>query len=310
MSGYYMMRLGIQGSHVDQCIKDSYVGLDYGLSEDLAFKFPKDWRSFNQQYIPIWMSIHPEKSKIAAGLACAALWTLGEGLQEGDFIISPDSAGNFHVARIVGPYQYVADSPLPHQRSVQWFETTFERSEMSDLLRKATNSALSLVNLSNFGDEIQALKGASSGIQISVSSTEVEDAATFALEQHLEDFLVQNWKSTSLGLTHEIYSEDGQILGRQFPVDTGRIDILAMSKDRSSLLVVELKRGRASDAVVGQIQRYMGYVKQELAEPGQEVHGVIIAQDDDIKIRRALAVTKNIHFLKYEVSFRLVDQSI
>lgn len=41
----------------------------------------------------------------------------------------------------------------------------------------------------------------------------------------------------------------------------------ASPKDRSRLLVVELKRGRASDAVVGQIQRYMGYAQDALLEP-------------------------------------------
>jgi restriction system protein len=37
-----------------------------------------------------------------------------------------------------------------------------------------------------------------------------------------------------------------------------------------------LKRGRVSDNVVGQILRYMGYVKEVLAEKNQEVLGVII----------------------------------
>jgi len=64
--------------------------------------------------------------------------------------------------------------------------------------------------------------------------------------------------------------------------------------------------GRASDAVVGQIQRYMGYVKEEFAEEHQSVEGVIIALDDDIRIRRALAVTNNIRFLKYQISFKLI----
>jgi restriction system protein len=69
--------------------------------------------------------------------------------------------------------------------------------------------------------------------------------------------------------------------------------------------VVELKRGRASDSVVGQIQRYMGYVKDELAEENQTVKGIIIAQEDDTRIKRALSVTKNIEFFKYQVNFKL-----
>jgi RecB family endonuclease NucS len=45
--------------------------------------------------------------------------------------------------------------------------------------------------------------------------------------------------------------------------------------------VVELKRGRASDVVVGQALRYMGFVKEQLAEDDQTVEGAIIALDDD-----------------------------
>ena len=72
------------------------------------------------------------------------------------------------------------------------------------------------------------------------------------------------------------------------------------------MLVVELKRGRASDAVVGQIQRYMGYVKEDVAEDHQRVRGVIIALDDDKRIRRALQVAQGIEFYRYEVKFNLI----
>ena len=83
------------------------------------------------------------------------------------------------------------------------------------------------------------------------------------------------------------------------------MDILAISKDRSRLLVVELKRGRASDAVVGQTQCYMGFVQHALLEPGQTVEGVIIAQQDYLRIRRALSMARSIRFMTYRVEFRL-----
>lgn len=67
--------------------------------------------------------------------------------------------------------------------------------------------------------------------------------------------MVANWKNTELGKQYDIYKEDGQLVGQQYPSDTGPIDILAISKDKKELLVVELKRGRVSDVVVGQIQR-------------------------------------------------------
>ena len=72
------------------------------------------------------------------------------------------------------------------------------------------------------------------------------------------------------------------------------------------MLVVELKKGRASDVVVGQTLRYMGYVHEELAENGQTVRGTIIALEDDPKIRRALAMTPSIDFYRYQISFKLL----
>ena len=99
------------------------------------------------------------------------------------------------------------------------------------------------------------------------------------------------------------------MIGKRFPTDTGPIDLLAISKDRQELLVVELKRGRASDAVVGQIQRYMGYVLEEIAEDHQRVRGVIIALDDDKRIRRALQIAQGIDFYRYEVKFSLIPAS-
>jgi restriction system protein len=133
----------------------------------------------------------------------------------------------------------------------------------------------------------------------------LEDVAAFAMEKHLEDFLVQNWAGTELGKDFDIYSEDGEKVGQQYLTDSGPLDILAVSKDKKRLLVVELKKGRASDVVVGQTLRYMGFVKEELAEPDQTVEGAIIALEDDAKIRRALAVTQNITFYRYEITFRL-----
>jgi restriction system protein len=133
----------------------------------------------------------------------------------------------------------------------------------------------------------------------------IEDPTVFALEKHLEDFLVANWSQTPLGKGYDIYQDEDNS-GQQFPTDTGPIDILAVSKDKQEVLVVELKKGRASDSVVGQIQRYMGYIAEEIAEEHQRVKGVIIALEDDLRIKRALKVAQNIDFYKYEVKFDLI----
>lgn len=45
---------------------------------------------------------------------------------------------------------------------------------------------------------------------------------------------------TELSCDFDIIEENGELVGQQFPTDTGPIDILAISKDRKTLLFVEL----------------------------------------------------------------------
>jgi restriction system protein len=176
---------------------------------------------------------------------------------------------------------------------------------MSVALRNSTGSIGTVSEITKYNEEIEILiSGKLPPVIISTDNT-IEDPSEFALEKHLEDFLVQNWKQTELGKQYDIYEEEGELVGQQYQSDTGPIDILAISKDKKEILVVELKKGRASDSVVGQVQRYMGYVLEELAEENQMVKGAIIAQEDDIRIRRALLVAKNIEFYRYQVSFKL-----
>ncbi len=178
---------------------------------------------------------------------------------------------------------------------------------MSDDLRNSCGSIGTVSSISKHAEEIeQLLQGVAAPRIISTDKT-VEDPAAFALEKHLEDFLVQNWNGTELSRDFDIYQEDGEPVGQQFPTDTGPIDILAISKDHRTLLVVELNKGRASDVVIGQLLRYMGFVQDELAETEQIVRGVVIALEDDIRLRRARAMVPNIDFYRYEVSFKLVE---
>ncbi|MEY4918081.1 MAG: hypothetical protein RL616_1994 [Verrucomicrobiota bacterium] len=181
---------------------------------------------------------------------------------------------------------------------------------MSLELRNSTGAIGTVSNITAYAEEIEKLLAGNAPAKLISTDETVEDASVFALEKHLEDFLVQNWKQTELGKNYSIYEEDGELVGQQYPSDTGPIDILAISKDKKELLVVELKRGRASDVVLGQVQRYMGYVQEELAENGQKVKGVIIALEDDVKIRRALAVAQNIEFYRYQVSFKLFKNNL
>lgn len=306
MKNYFRIMLGRKSAYAAEALKGNFIGADFAVATDLAGKLPEDWKVFNKEFIPIYLKTHPEKTKVSAGLACGALWTISKGLQIGDIVLCPNGEGSYLVGEVAGNYSYLPGQVLPHRRSVRWYPRTIGRSDMSQALQNSSGSIGTVSTVTKFAEEIERLiTGQAPAVIVSTDAT-IEDPSVFALEKHLEDFLVQNWKQSELGKGYKIFEEEGELVGQQYPTDTGAIDILAISKDEKELLVVELKKGRASDYVVGQVQRYMGYVLEELAEEGQTVKGIIIALEDDLRIKRALAVTKNIEFYRYEVSFKLI----
>ena len=309
MKSYYRVMLGQKSVYAEECFAGNFIGTDFGINQDLTNKLPDKLQGFNKEFIPIYLVSHPEKTKIGAGLACGALWTVSKGIQTGDVVLCPDGTGKYRVGEVSGGYTYEPGKILFHRRPVKWLNVAIDREDMSEGLQSSTGVPLTVVGptaITNYRQEIEHLLGNTAPLPITIGGVEIEDQSSFALEKHLEDFLVQNWAQTELGQDYDIYKEDGEPFGKQYPTDTGPLDILAVSKDKKRLLVVELKKGRASDAVVGQTLRYMGFVQDELAEDGQSVHGAIIAHEDDQRIRRALSMTPNIVFYRYQVSFKLV----
>jgi restriction system protein len=305
MKEYYRIMLGAKSVYADECYKNNFIGANFIGDINLTGKLPDNWREFNQEFIPVWLEQHPGKSKVPAGMACGMLWTVAKGLKKGDVVLCPNGEGVYYVGEITDDYAFHSGEILPHRRTVHWYSETIERAKMSDALRKSTGSTGTTCYITKYADEIEELISRKAPPTIISTDETIEDPSVFALEKHLEHFLVQNWKQTELGKNYDIYEEDGEIIGQQYQTDTGYIDILAISKDKKELLVVELKKGRASDNVVGQIQRYMGYVLEELAENGQTVKGAILALEDDLRIRRALAVAANIEFYRYQINFKL-----
>jgi restriction system protein len=305
MKKYYRIMLGKKSIHAAEGFSGNFIGANFEINQNLTNSLPELWRDFNKVFIPEFIKTHPDKSKVAAGLACGALWTIAKGIGLGDIVLCPDGSGHYRIGEVNGDYYHAPDQILQHRRPVYWFEKTIARADMSEALRNSTGSIGTVSDITKYSEELEHLiAGETKHTLISTDET-IEDVATFVLEKHLEDFLVSNWQQTELGKKYEIFEEDAEIVGQQYLTDTGPIDILAISKDKKEILIVELKKGRASDSVVGQIQRYMGYVLQELAEPHQKVRGIIIALDDDQRIRRALAVAPNIEFYRYKVSFKL-----
>jgi restriction system protein len=138
---------------------------------------------------------------------------------------------------------------------------------------------------------------------LSEDTDAITNQSVFALEKYLEEFIVSNFNSIFKGKLAIYEGAEGS--GQQYPTDIGPIDILAREPASGSFLVIELKKGHPSDQVVGQVLRYMGWVKKNLCQQGQGVKGLIICRDTDLKLNYAPEMTTNIEVQFYSVSFTL-----
>ena len=150
----------------------------------------------------------------------------------------------------------------------------------------------------------------SAGTEEPFRSGPASDAAMFSLERHLHEFLRDNWAQTELGQEWMLYEEGGDLVGYEYPTGVGRIDLLAHHRSEPRWLVVELKRDRGSDRTVGQIARYVGWVRRHLAADDESVEGLVIAHAADDRIRYALDVVPDVALKTYEVEFRLHSEAI
>lgn len=100
-------------------------------------------------------------------------------------------------------------------------------------------------------------------------------------EKTLEDNIERNFEDFGRRIGRSL-----ELIGRQYPTTVGPIDLLGKDRKTGQYVVVELKKGRSADKVFGQLSRYMGWVKKNLAGGG-EVAGAIVAAQIDEKLRAA-----------------------
>lgn len=133
-----------------------------------------------------------------------------------------------------------------------------------------------------------------------------EEEMEFALEKYLEDFIVDNWGKIDLGEKLDIFEDENGNLGKQYYAeDIGYIDILARDK-KGNFVVIELKKGRKNDEVIGQVLRYIGWVRANLAKDKVDVRGLIIVGERDAKLEYALKEIANKVTVKlYKVFFKV-----
>lgn len=108
-------------------------------------------------------------------------------------------------------------------------------------------------------------------------------------EKEIENYYVKNIKEINKNL--EVLSIP--TYGRQYSTHIGPIDILCVDVETKEYVICELKRGQTSDETVGQILRYMGWVKKHLEDSNKNVRGILIGSEFNEKIDYSLLGIQN-----------------
>ncbi|MDR9497895.1 MAG: endonuclease NucS [Hydrogenovibrio sp.] len=128
-----------------------------------------------------------------------------------------------------------------------------------------------------------------------------EGSPEFAYEKDLQNYLARNLHLIETGLT--LFKDEG-INGLEFPVGGRFIDILATDSE-GNYVVIELKVSKGYDRVVGQLLRYMAWIRKNQTEPGQLVRGIIVARHISEDLLLACSGVQGVQLFEYELSVSL-----
>jgi endonuclease len=217
------------------------------------------------------------------------------------------------------------DEIITRDEVISWFEENYPQIKKSTiaahLLKMSTNAHSRIhynVNLDGNDDLFFQIDSQrfrlynpatdpkpiySSEDEIKTEDEILDEPNEFAYEQDLKNFLAKN--INVLGADIRLY-EDEDINGIEFPVGGRFIDILAVDGNHD-YVVIELKVSRGYDRVIGQLMRYMAWIKMNMAEPGQNVKGVIVARYISEDLLLASSLIPNIKLFEYELYVKVKE---
>ena len=248
-------------------------------------------------------STYPDKPSQTKGLYTNMLWAFYHEMLPGDYLIARRGRKTLvGVGKITGPAAY-APGRNPSVEHPGFIDIAWQDQPRD---KPFSSIVFPMHTLAEFSEEQfrSVVEGSGPPVVPPDTEPEVEDPSEFVLEKYLEDFIVSNFETIFKGGLRVFEDSEGND-GQQYATDIGPIDILAVEVKTRAFVVIELKKGRPSDRVVGQVLRYMGWVKRHLCSNGQTVKGLVVCRDHDPKLTYALEMTNNIDVRYYSVSFKL-----
>lgn len=193
---------------------------------------------------------------------------------------------------------------LKHVRCAELQEEIFARLSTDHDARAVAISIL----LERYADCLPPQSGTilwslmSGGVDNFPAAIRVPEAFTErALEEHLEIY----WKTSAFGKMGIALSSVAKygLAGRQVLTPVNAIDLLGYHEAQKTWWVIELKRGRPSDSVVGQSSRYLGWIQG--ARPAERAVAAIVAQAADAKLEYAVRANPNLSLWIYDAQLDL-----
>ena len=265
--------------------------------EDIQNRHAEIWQDRSRvglnQVLKFWREIQPGDRIIARG---GRKKIVGIGTATGPAFYDPRKGAERIGRLVIEPYENF----LP----VRWESEEIEFPDMvfgmltvyelpNDRFEKLTAGAV-------YQDEVERSH------DYFLEQDDGDNQAEFVLERYLEEFIVSNFEAVFRSQLFLFVGEDNRT-GQQYPTDVGVIDILAKDVSSNTYVVIELKKGKSSDVVIGQTLRYMGWVREHLSSADDPVRGLIICSGADEKLDYALSMIPNIDVKFYKVNFQLTD---
>lgn len=165
--------------------------------------------------------------------------------------------------------------------------TKHSRAAIGRLVNIARSTVTQDIQLAQGLKDRPELKEIASKVTARDTLNQTFKTKAFDEEEKLHRNLYNNWGKTPFAEEWELV-RTGSSAGKLNTDEIGELDMLAKNKSGNKWLVIELKKGPGSDKTIGQILRYMGWVKEKKAEEKDSVEGLIICSEYHLAMDYAL----------------------